>query len=155
MSHQETPAAHEDLYAAIMEDANRTGTFTFETEESYTDVSFEVEVPNKAKKNKLRRQMPSGLMDAVELPDDLDDFDELDMDDIDLSQSDLASLTWSEEATEIWLDIISEHFQHEYYGSTEIRQMFDALPEEYYISAGSYLMELGGDGGPVVGFHTE
>lgn len=143
------------LYGEIMGGADKSGAFRIETEEGEPDIVLEASRIDKSTRNKLQRAMPSGLFDAVELPDDIDDVDELDADDLDLSGVEMTSITFSDEGTDTWLDVIAEHFSHEYYSSTEIRSIFDRLPDEYMISAGSYLIELSDSTGPVTGFRRE
>lgn len=147
--------AHEELYGDLMRGANRTGTFVIETEEGHPDLEFEVSPGDKATQNKLQRLMPSGLMEGIELPDDIDDVDDVSVDDIDLSAMSIEDMTFDEESTEEWLDTIVDHFSHEYYSSKEIRNIFNSLGDEYFISAGSYILELGSSSGPVTGFRRE
>jgi hypothetical protein len=155
MSRQDVPGAHEDLYVELMESANRAGTFVLETSEGHPDVEFEVQPADKATRNKLRRMMPSGLLDGIELPDNVEDADDISMDDIDLSGLSIQDMTFDEEATNTWLDVIAEHYKHEYYSESEVRNIFESLDDEFFISAGSYLIELGASTGPVTGFRRE
>lgn len=150
-----SPEAHEDLYTEIMQSANRKGSFIVETEDDIPDIEFEVKTPDKPTRNKLQRAMPSGLMDGIELPDDPDEIEDMDVEDIDLSSIDIVDMTFGEEATNTWLDIIADHYEHEYYSRSEVRNLFDALDDEYFVSAGSYLIELGTDIGPVTGFRRD
>ena len=152
---ENTPAAHEDLYVEIMESATKQGSFTVKTEEGNPDIDFAVDPADKPTRNKLRRQMPSGLLDSIELPDNVEDADDISVEDMDLSGISIADMTFDEEATEIWLDAIAEHFNHEYHSESEIRNIFNALDDEFFVSAGSYLIELGTSTGPVTGFHRE
>lgn len=138
-----------------MESANKTGSFIIETSEGHPEMEFEVAPADKPTRNKLQRAMPDGLFDGIELPDNIEDAEDISEEDIDLSGISLQDMTFTEEATNIWLDIISEHFDHEYYSSGEIRNIFDSLNDEYYISAGSFLIELGQSSGPVEGFRRE
>lgn len=151
------PAAHEDLYTELMESAHEPGTFVVETEEEsgHPDMVFEVEPADKPTRNKLQRAMPEGLFDGIEIPEDEDDAEDISTEDIDLSGVSIQDLTFGEESTNLWLDIISEHYNHEYYSDTEVRNIFSALPDDYFISAGSYLIELGESAGPVSGFRQE
>lgn len=146
---------HEDLYIELMEGADRLGTFVVETEDDFPDMEFDVEPADKPTRNKLQRHMPSGLLDGIELPDDVDDADDISPDDIDLSNVSIADMTFSEDATNVWLDAIAENFNHDYYSQSEIWQVFNRLDDEFFISAGSYLIELGANTGPVTGFRRE
>lgn len=147
--------AHEELYGELMQDANRTGTFVVETEEGHPDLEFDVSPGDKATQNKLQRLMPSGLMQGIDLPDNVEHVDDVSVDDIDLSGVSIEDMTFDEQATNEWLDTITEHFSHEYYSSGEIRNIFNSLGDEYFVSAGSYILELGSSSGPVTGFRRE
>jgi hypothetical protein len=148
---------HEDLYTELIQGANRKGSFVVETDDDRPDIEFSVNPADKPTRNKLRRLMPSGILDAVDLPDDIENIDpeDISMDDIDISEISIEDMTFSEEATNVWLDNIAEHFEHSYYSESEIRNIFEALDDPYFISAGSYLVELGAQAGPVKGFHKE
>jgi hypothetical protein len=152
MSSEETTRGHEDLYAEIMESANKTGEFVVETDEEHPDLTFEVSPADKPTRNKLRRAMPEGLLDGIELPDDVDDVDEISVDDVDLSGVSIKDMTFGMESTETWLDEIVEHFDHGYFSDSEIRNIFNAVDDDIFISAGSYTIELGEASGPVTGF---
>lgn len=138
-----------------MKGANRTGSFVIETEEGHPDIEFEVSPGDKATQNKLQRLMPSGLMEGIELPDNVESADDVSMDDIDLSDVSIQDMTFDEESTEKWLDTIVEHYSHDYYSSKEIRNIFNSLGDEYFVAAGSYILELGSSSGPVKGFRRE
>ncbi len=146
---------HEELYDELMEGADTLGVFVLETREGKPDIEFEVDKPDKPTINKLRRGMPTGFMDAVDMPDDPEDLENIEPEDIDLSKIDMDSMSFSEEATEQWLSEIAEHFNHEYYSTTEIRNIFDTLGEEYFMAAGTMLVEGGSGMGPVTGFREE
>lgn len=152
---QDTPAAHEDLYVELMESASETGAFIIETEDGHPDIELEVEPADKPTRNKLRRSMPDGMFDGIEMPDDVDDIDEVGAEDIDMSGVSMRDMTFSEEATELWLDTIAEHCSHDYHSQGEIRNIFNSLSDDYFITAGSYLIELGEATGPVTGFRRE
>lgn len=151
----DTPQAHEDLYTELMEGANERGLFVVETEEELPDMEFEVEPADKPTRNKLRRSMPDGLLNGIEMPDDVDDIEEVSADDVDLSDVSIKDLTFDAEATERWLDAIVDHFHHEYYSDSEVKNIFNTLEDDYFITAGTYLMELGESSGPVTGFRKE
>lgn len=150
-----TPEEHEDLYADLMEGANRTGTFVVETEEGHPDIEFDVKPADKPTRNKLRRLMPSGLLDGIDLPDNIEDADDLSVDDIDLSGVSMQDMTFDEDSTTEWLDVIAEHYNHDYYTESEVWNIFNSLDDEFFISAGSYVIELGASTGAVTGFRRE
>lgn len=149
------PKAHEDLYTELMQGSDRTGKFVIETDDEYPEIELEVLPADKPTRNKLRRTMPSGLLDSVEIPDNIEDAEDITAEDIDLGDLSLADMTFDEEATTIWLDEISEHFTHDYFSESEVRNIFDRLDDEFLISAGSYIIELGASTGPVQGFRRE
>ena len=153
MQDHRSPQAHEDLYTEIMESASQTGRFILETEGEHPDIEFEVSPADKATSNRLRRAMPDGMLDSVDMPDNLDDLDDISVDDFDLSEVSIKDMTFTEEGTEQWLDSIADHFSHSHYSRTEIKNIFSSLEDEYFLAAGSYLMEMGGNAGPITGFH--
>jgi hypothetical protein len=152
---QQLPDAHEDLYMEIMEDAQKKGGFVIETEDERPEINFSVVPPDKPVRSRLQRHMPQGLLDGIELPENMDSADDISADDIDLSNISIQDMTFSEEATETWIDAIAEHFEHDYYSKTEVKNLFNVLDDEFFISAGSYMIELGGSAGPVTGFRRE
>lgn len=159
MSQQETPPAFEELYEELMDESRRQGTFTLETEEKYPDIEIQARAPNKPTANKMRRLMPDGMMNAFDFDeiDDIEDLDESEMlDAIDLSNVNLGDMTYSEEATEVWLDAIEEHCEpKEYFSSSELRDILETLDDDYFVRLGNYMLELGSSAGPVKGFRTE
>jgi hypothetical protein len=161
MANPDVPKLHEDLYAEIVDGAGQTGTFVIETEEENPDIRLECEAAGKPTRNKLQRHMPDGLLDGIDLPDNVEDAEDLSVDDIDLSDLSVQDMTFGEEATEIWLDVVADEYDHvpeqeDYvYSETELRNIFANLGDEYFISAGTYLIELGEASGPVTGFRRE
>lgn len=149
------PEEHEKLYTELMEGADRTGSFIVETKGGHPDIDFEVSPADKPTRNKLQRSMPDGLLEGIEIPDDVESAEDISVDDIDLSNVSIQDMTFDEDATNLWLDTVAEHLTHDYYSESEIRNIFNRLEDEYYISAGSYLIELGASTGPVTGFRRE
>lgn len=143
------------MFGELMESAQRQGGFVIETEDDRHDMHFNVDPADKPTRNKLQRSMPDGLMEDIEIPDNIDDPDDISVDDIDMSEVSITDMTFDEEATHTWLDAIAEHYHHEYYSQSEVRSIFNTLGDEFYISAGSFLIELGNNTGPVTGFRRE
>lgn len=151
----DTPQEHEKFYEELMDGANSSGSFVLETEDDMPDIDFDVSAADKAERNKMQRMMPDGLLEGIELPENIDDVDDISAEDIDLSNISIQDMTFGEEATTVWLDAIAENFSHEYYTESEIWNIFNRLDDEFFVSAGSYIIELGQSSGPVTGFRRE
>lgn len=151
------PKAHEDLLIEIT-GGDKQYSFVLETEgtsgdgEEYPDIEFDVNGADKPTRAKLRRHMPPGIFKNVDL-DEIDDLENASAEDIDLSGIDMdPNMLFGEKETRVWLEVVSEHFTHDYYSTSEVKAIFDSLGDEALMKAGTYLIEIGSGTGPITGF---
>jgi hypothetical protein len=145
-----------EIYEKIMSEHGDSTGIAIDT--AYGEMDFTVVEPNRSTKNRVQNAIPQGL---VEVFDELDvDMEDADPDEI-VSEAaekgvDVTNLSFDEEATEAWDDMLVEVLEHDELVREEIAPLVrNRLPDDVWYGIGGIALKLGNSSGVINGFREK
>lgn len=145
-----------EIYEKIMSEHGDSTGIVIDT--AYGEMDFTVVEPNRSTKNRVQNAIPQGL---VEVFDELDvDMEDADPDEI-VSEAaekgvDVTNLSFDEEATEAWDDMLVEVLEHDELVREEIAPLVrNRLPDDVWYGIGGIALKLGNSSGVINGFREK